>query len=187
MKRLIATILVMCMFITSSPLVYGAEYILGPYDGLEVEIVNHPEFTAKTTIAPDGQICLPGYGVIYVKGKTLKQLHGLLTEKYKDKIKDFSVTINLIPRPIYVIQHDLKKNEWDVKTAKSIDEARAFLGQDSSPVKGEMSEGQRGLIEHGGIYTVNSGKQPDWWEDNWTKVISGTAVIVGIVNVTRKW
>ncbi len=165
MKKIIVMMLVV-MLVTSSSI--AGEYVLGPYDTLEINILDHSELKAKATITPDGQISLPLIGFVKVSSLSLQSLEAVLKAKYMAYIKDPSITIDLTPKPIYVIQHDLKKNVWDVKAAKSIDEANAFMGSGES-------------------YSVNVGKQPDWWEDNWTKVVSATAVIVGIVNVTRKW
>lgn len=77
--------------------------------------------------------------------------------------------VYLTPRPIYVIQHDLKKNTWDVKEAKSVEEARALAGRNYT-----------GEIKHGNVISVEVSEKPDWWETNWYKVITGTAVLVGI-------
>jgi len=176
MKRLMSVILVACLLVTCSPLVFAKDYVLGPYDTLEIEVSNFQNIKTKTTVTPDGQISLPFLGFFTIQGETLKELYADLSERYGKIVKDPTITINLTPKPIYIIQHDLKKNDWDVKTAKSIDEAKAFAGLTQLP-----------SMEHGGVYKVDSGKQPDWWEDNWYKVLTGTAVIVGIANVTRKW
>lgn len=53
-----------------------------------------------------------------------------------------------------MIQHDLKKNTWDVKEAKSIDEARALAGKNYA-----------GEIKNGDIVSVEVGEKPDFWED----------------------
>ena len=82
--------------------------------------------------------------------------------------------VYLTPRPIYVIQHDVKKNAWEVKAAKSVDEARAFAGLDPTFT-----------IEHGKVYKVTMSKKPDWWESNWYKVITAPAVIVGIYSSVK--
>ena len=70
---------------------------------------------------------------------------------------------------IYVVLHDVAKNTWDVKTAKTIDEARAYAGKD---FKGE--------IKYGDTITVEVGKQPDWFETNWYKVITAVGVVAGV-------
>jgi len=175
MKKLISIILIACLMIPYQP-VFASEYIIGPYDVLDIQILNHSELAAKATITPDGQISLPLLGFVQVQGKTLRGLNDYLTEQYSAYIKDPNLVINLTPKPIYVVQYDRKKLEWDVKTAKSVDEAKAFAGST-----------QIATIEHGGVYKVDSGKSPDWWEDNWYKVLTATAVVVGVISTTRKW
>ena len=186
MKRFISAVLIASMLVSIMP-AFAAEYVIGPYDVLDIQILNHSELAAKATITPDGQICLPLLGFVEVQGKTLRSLHEFLTEQYSAYIKDPNLVINLTPKPIYIIQRDYKKKDWDVKTAKSIDEAHAYAG---NPVSG-VSVGANGhspiSIEHGGVYEVPIGKSPDWWEDNWYKVLTATAVAVGIYNATRKW
>lgn len=186
MKKLISMILIACLVIPYQPAI-ATEYILGPYDTLDIQVLKHSELAAKATITPDGQISLPLLGFVEVQGKTLRGLDDFLTERYSAYIQDPHLVINLTPKPIYVVQYDQKKKDWDVKTAKSIDEAHAYMNTASSTDKGKMSEGQMGFVEHGGVYKVYSGKEPDWWEDNWYKVLTATAVVVGIVSTTRKW
>lgn len=172
---------------------FAGEYIIGPYDTLDIQVLNHSELAAKATITPDGQISLPLLGFVEVQGKSLRGLDAFLTERYSAYIQDPHLVINLTPKPIYIIQYDRKKMDWDVRTAKSIDEAQAYMGNVSPLSRGdvaspELVEGSsdRGVI-HGGVYTVDSGKEPDWWEDNWYKVLTATAVVVGVISTTRKW
>ena len=149
--------------------VIADEYRLGPYDTIELNVIKHPELKTKQTITPDGQASLPLLGVTSLKGQTLKSLHQLLTTKYAAYIEQPQVTIKLIPKPIYIVQYDLRKDTWDVKMAKSIDEARALTGLN-----------QTLSIEHGNVYKVSVSKKPDWWESNWYKVITATAVLAGV-------
>lgn len=78
--------------------------------------------------------------------------------------------VYLTPRPIYVVQYDLKKDTWEVKTAKSVDEAAAYLGLSTSDIGLPTSD----------VYKVSMGTKPDFWESNWYKVLTATAVAVGI-------
>ena len=165
MKKLIAVLMVVLL---CSP-IFAVEYKLGPYDTLELEVVNHPELKTKQTLTPDGQASLPLLGVIPIEGQTLQILQQTLTEKYAAYLKNPQLTINLTPKPIYIVQYDLNKDVWEVKAAKSVDEAQAFAGLDPT-----LS------IEHGKVYKVTMSKKPDWWESNWYKVITATAVLVGI-------
>lgn len=193
MKKIISVITVLVFVFCNIPFAIANEYRIGPYDILEISVLNHSELAAKATITPDGQISLPLLGFVEVQGKTLRGLDAFLTERYSAYIQDPHLVINLTPKPIYIIQYDRKKMDWDVRTAKSIDEAQAYMGNVSPLSRGdvaspELVEGSsdRGVI-HGGIYKVNSGKEPDWWEDNWYKVLTATAVVVGVISTTRKW
>jgi hypothetical protein len=167
------SIFLMMIFIHSS--VIAAEYVLAPSDQLEVKIIGQKDLDTKQAIAPDGTISLPLLGRVTPQGQTLSGFNSYLSAEFGKYIKSPQVVVYLTPRPIYVIQHDAKKNLWDVKEAKSVDEARAYLGQTTSDI------GPRTLdIKNGDIVSVEVGQKPDWWEDNWYKVLTGTAVAVGI-------
>jgi hypothetical protein len=176
MKKLIALFLIILhsFVISHSALGIEREYVLGPYDVLEVEVINHPELKTKQTVTPDGQASLPLLGVVKVEGKTLKDLHELLTTDYAAYIENPQLTINLTPKPIYVIQYDLKKDTWEVKKAATVDEAKALTGIEPTLA-----------IEHGKVYRVTMGKRADWLEDNWYKVITATAVMAGIYSTLK--
>ena len=62
-----------------------------------------------------------------------------------------------------------------MKEAKSVDEARALAGRNYT-----------GEIKSGDIVSVEVSEKPDWWESNWYKVITGTAVLVGIYATLHK-
>jgi hypothetical protein len=203
MKKLISVITVLVFVICNFSFAIADEYRLGPYDTLDISVLNHSELAAKATITPDGQISLPLLGFVEVQGKTLRGLDEFLTQQYSAYIKEPRLVINLTPKPIYIIQHDRKKNDWTVKSAKSVDEARAYMGNASPLSRGDVlsdpersgelveprveGESKDRGVEHGGVYKVDSGKQPDWWEDNWYKVLTATAVVVGVISTTRKW
>ncbi|MDI6732149.1 MAG: hypothetical protein QME05_06275 [Candidatus Margulisbacteria bacterium] len=42
----------------------------------------------------------------------------------------------------------------------------------------EIKKGLKGR-KNGDIVSVEVSQKPDWWEDNWYKVLTGAAVIVG--------
>jgi hypothetical protein len=148
---------------------FAGEYVLAPSDQLEVRIIGQKDLDTKQTVAPDGTISLPLLGRVEAQGQTLKGFNDRLSTEFAKYIKNPQVVVFLTPRPIYVIQHDLKKNIWDVKEAKSIDEARALAGRNYTS-----------QISNGDIVSVEVGQKPDWWEDNWYKVLTGAAVAVGI-------
>ena len=180
MKKTISLILIMFFLGLSflgSHSSFASEYVLAPNEQLEVRIVGQNGSTAlatrdldtKQAIAPDGTISLPLLGRVTAQGKTLSGFNAYLSTEFARYIKNPQVVVFLTPRPIYVIQHDVRKNAWDVKEAKSVDEARALAGRSYS-----------GEIKQGDIVSVEVGERPDWWEGNWYKVLTGTAVAVGI-------
>ena len=177
MKKVICFLLIILhsLVISNSSLVIASEYRLGSYDTIELEIVNHPELKRKQTITPDGQASFPILGVVAIEGQTFKGLQKLLTDRYSAYIDNPQITINLTPKPIYVVQYDLKKDTWEVKMAKSVDEARAYADIDPTLT-----------IEHGNIYKVTMSKKPDFFENNWYKIITGTAVLVGIYSTLKR-
>lgn len=154
---------------------FASEYVLAPNDQLEVRVIGQKDLDTKQAVAPDGTISLPLLGRVTAQGQTLASFNNYLSAEFAKYIKNPQVVVYLTPRPIYVIQHDVKKNVWDVKEAKSIDEARALAGRNYT-----------GQISNGDIVSVEVGQKPDWWEDNWYKVLTGTAVAVGIYATLHK-
>jgi hypothetical protein len=171
MKKTISVILIIILHLTFviGHLSFAAEYMLAPNDQLEIKIISQKDLDTKQTIAPDGTISLPLLGRITAQGQTLNSFDKYLTAEFSKYVDKPQVVVYLTPRPIYVIQHDVKKNAWDVKEAKSIDEAKALAGRNYT-----------GEIKHGDIVSVEVSEKPDFWEQNWYKIITGTAVLVGI-------
>ena len=155
--------------------IFAADYILGHNDQLEVKIIGQKDLDTKQIVAPDGTISLPLLGRVTAQGQTLSTFNSYLSAEFAKYIKNPQIVVYLTPRPIYVIQHDVKKNTWDVKEAKSIDEARALAGRNYT-----------GEIKQGDIVPVEVSQKPDFWEDNWYKIITGTAVLVGIYATLHK-
>ena len=177
MKKFIASFLVIILSLTFviGNLSFAFEYTLATNDLLEVKILNQKDMDTKQTITPDGTIALPFLGRVQAQGKTLNEFQTYLTTEFAKYVDKPQLVVYLTPRSIFVIQHDLKKNTWDVKEAKSIPEAKAFAGEDYTKE-----------IRYGDVITVDVGKQPDWWEDNWYKVLTGAAVTVGIYETLKK-
>jgi protein involved in polysaccharide export with SLBB domain len=178
MKKAISILLIAILHLTFviGNLSLADEYRLAPSDQLEVRIIGQKDLDTKQSIAPDGSISLPFLGRVTAQGQTLKGFNEYLTAEFTKYLsKPSQVVVYLTPRPSYVIQHNVKNNTWDVKEAKSVAEARALAGKDYT-----------GHIINGDIVSVEVGQKPDWWEDNWYKVLTGTAVAVGIYATVRR-
>lgn len=170
MKKYVSLVLIILMLFSLMSSVFASDaYLLSPDDLIEVKILNRKDLDTKQAIAPDGSISLPIIGRTIAGGKTLEELNSYLVGEFGKYVKNPQVVVFLKPRPIYIVQHDLKKNIWEVKKASSIEEAKALAG-----------ENYTGEIKYGETVYVEVGKRPDWWEDNWYKVITATAVIAGI-------
>lgn len=87
---------------------FASEYTLAPGDQLEVRIIGQKDLDSKQAIAPDGTLSLPMVGRVKVEGLNLKQLDQSLTKEYSKYVQKPQPVVYLTPRPIYVIQHDLK-------------------------------------------------------------------------------
>jgi protein involved in polysaccharide export with SLBB domain len=105
---------------------FAADYVLAAGDTLEIKIINHKDLDTKQTITPDGTISLPLLGRIKAEGLTMSALDQYLSTEFSKYLEKPQVVTYLTPRPIYVIQHDVKKNVWEVKEAKSVTEAKAL-------------------------------------------------------------
>jgi len=148
---------------------FADEYRLAPSDTIEIKLVGQSDLDTKQTIAPDGSISLPLIGRIVAGGKTLGMLDKELDTKFSKYFKNPQVAVFITPRPIYVVQHDLKDNTWAVMSAKSTEEARALAGKNYC-----------GDVQYGQTINVDTNKTPDWWESNWYKVITAAAVVIGV-------
>lgn len=59
------------------------DYVLGPADVIEVDLLGQPDFTTKQRITEDGDIRLPMIGVVHAADKTVGQLGDLVAQKLK--------------------------------------------------------------------------------------------------------
>ena len=78
-------------------------YILGPGDGLQIELLDLPELSGIFSIGPDGTIYLPRLRSVHVDGLTIEELRAFLTKEFKTYVRDPQVYIRPVHyRPIRV-------------------------------------------------------------------------------------
>ena len=78
-------------------------YILGPGDGLQIELFDMPELSGSFYIGPDGTLCLPRLRALYVEGLTVEELRIFLTQQFKTYVRDPQVYVRPVAyRPIRV-------------------------------------------------------------------------------------
>ncbi|QNI52858.1 polysaccharide biosynthesis/export family protein [Synechococcus sp. BIOS-E4-1] len=78
-------------------------YILGPGDGLQIELLDLPELSQTTSIGPDGTLYLPRLRALYVEGLTVEELRYFLTQQFRTYVRDPQVYVRPVKyRPIRV-------------------------------------------------------------------------------------
>ena len=85
--------------------------------------------------------------------------------------------------PIYLAFYDQSRNLIDLKKAATVSEAMGWTaGKPYQLVKGKTVTSSAGVIEPGDTLIVNIGKPDDWLTENWYKILTGAAVVVGLFN-----
>ena len=78
-------------------------YILGPGDGLQIELLDLPELSGNFRIGPDGSLYLPRLRALYAEGLTVEELRNFLREQFKTYVRDPEVFIRPVSyRPVRV-------------------------------------------------------------------------------------
>ena len=78
-------------------------YILGPGDGLEIELLDLPELSGRFSIGPDGTLYLPRLRSLYVEGLTVEDLRRHLTQKFSVYVLDPQVYVRpVVYRPVRI-------------------------------------------------------------------------------------
>ena len=78
-------------------------YILGPGDGLQIELLDLPELSGTFSIGPDGTLYLPRLRTLYVEGLTIEELRNFLTRQFSTYVRDPQVYVRPVAyRPIRV-------------------------------------------------------------------------------------
>jgi protein involved in polysaccharide export with SLBB domain len=176
LKKFISFCLIITLLFSLIPKpIFAEEYILAPQDTIELQVINDKTLNTKQTIAPDGTISLGLVGRIKAEGQSLSGLQIFLEKEYTKYIKAPQIVLMLEPRPIYIVWHDISKNTWEVKTAKSITEAKALAGKNYT-----------GEIKYGDTINIEISQEKDWFEANWYKVLTATAVVVGIYGTVHR-
>ena len=76
-------------------------YILGPGDGLQIDVLDLPELSGEFNIGPDGTLYLPRLRSLFVEGLTIDELRSYLTKKFNKYVRNPEIYIRpIIYRPI---------------------------------------------------------------------------------------
>ncbi len=78
-------------------------YILGPGDGLQIELLDLPKLSGTFSIGPDGTLYLPRLRALYVEGLSVEELRYFLTQQFRTYVRDPQVYVRPVTyRPIRV-------------------------------------------------------------------------------------
>jgi len=78
-------------------------YILGPGDGLQIELLDLPELSGRFSIGPDGTLYLPRLRALFVEGLTVEELRYFLTQQFSTYVRDPQVYVRpVVFRPIRI-------------------------------------------------------------------------------------
>jgi polysaccharide export outer membrane protein len=80
------------------------EYRLGPNDEIDLDFFGVPELNQKSLrVMPDGTIMFPALGQIQVAGLTISELSSMLSERYKQYLKEPNISINLVKLKPFIV------------------------------------------------------------------------------------
>ena len=109
------------------------EYILGPGDGLQVQILNFPELSGTYSIGPNGTIYLPRLQALYGEGLTVEELRLLVSQEFKTYLRSPEVFVRpVIFRPIRVYVGGEVKRPGYYAITGTVDLTRITSPSDSS-------------------------------------------------------
>lgn len=130
-------------------------YILGPGDGLQIELLDLPELSGIFSIGPDGTLYLPRLRSVYVEGLTVEDLRQYLTEEFKAYVLEPQVYIRpVVYRPIRIyVGGEVKRPGY-----YTIAGARTIASQAKQLTEAANNLGSLGPINRStqNIFTANS-------------------------------
>ena len=126
-------------------------YILGPGDGLQIELLDLPELSGRFSIGPDGTLYLPRLRALYVEGLTIEELRGFLTQQFKAYVRDPQVYVRPVayrPIRIYVGGEVKRPGYYTLTGVQSTTEG--LTPPSTSPVDDEFSGATKRTSVSGG-------------------------------------
>ena len=146
-------------------------YILGPGDGLRIELLDLPELSGRFSIGPDGTLYLPRLRALYVEGLTVEELRSFLTTQFSTYVRDPQIYVQpLAYRPIrvyvggevqrpgyYTLSGETNLNRLSVsaenqqlQAGTALDATRPSIGQ--VPGGASAGPGSNGLSTYGALF-----------------------------------
>ncbi|MBN1129451.1 MAG: polysaccharide biosynthesis/export family protein [Chitinispirillaceae bacterium] len=128
---LLRTLAVVIALTYSAALGEGEEYILQAGDVISVNVVEHPEFSGKHKIRPDGRINYPVIGELDVASTTCAQLVKIMQGKLAPYINNPVVSVSIesyYANKIFVIGDVTRAGEYEIYEPVDLIKAVAMCG-----------------------------------------------------------
>ncbi len=127
----------------------GPDYVVGPGDGLAIDLWGGVSQRLQRTVDREGRISLPEYGPILVSGKTLGEVQLTVQQLLRTQLRDISTDVSLSRLRtvrVYVVGEVGEPGAYDISSL-------------SSPLNALVAAG--GLTEHGSLRLIKHyrGKQ----------------------------
>ena len=109
----------------------GEEYILQPGDVIDINVVEHPEFSGRNKIRPDGRINFPVIGELDVASLSCAQLVKIMQGKLAPYVNNPVVSVSIeayYSNKIYVIGDVNRAGEFEIYEPIEIIKAIAMCG-----------------------------------------------------------
>jgi polysaccharide export outer membrane protein len=137
-KRLYKSIIRLCIFGAALMLAFcasvfaeGEEYILQPGDVISINVVEHPEFSERNKIRPDGRINYPVVGELDVASLTCAQLVKIMQGKLAPYVNNPVVSVSIeayYSNKIFIIGDVNRAGEFEIYEPIEIIKAVAMCG-----------------------------------------------------------
>lgn len=125
------TVAALLLAFCTSVFAEGEEYILQPGDVITINVVEHPEFSGRNKIRPDGRINIPVVGELDVASLTCAQLVKITQGKLAPYVNNPVVSVSIeayYSNKIFIIGDVNRTGEFEIYEPIEIIKAVAMCG-----------------------------------------------------------
>jgi polysaccharide export outer membrane protein len=115
----------------AKPATDDPDFLIGPEDGLRIDVWKEPELTLSVQVRPDGKISLPLLNDVQAAGLTSQGLAASITEKLKKYISEPQVTVivqTILSRRFYIMGEVAKQGAFPMLHGLTVLQALAGAG-----------------------------------------------------------
>jgi len=155
-KTLVALLLALLL----SPLTsFGADYVIGEGDGLDISVWGVKELTFFVKVRPDGKITIPGLGDVAASGQTPSQLQVSLSVRLKELVKNPIVTVTvreITNSKVYIFGGGVNSGVYDLNRRTTLLQLLCSIG---SPAAGGNGGAGTKSADYKRAYILRNGQK----------------------------